>query len=161
MTGDVALYLAIGAGLYALGAIGFLARRNTILMILSAELMLHGVSLTLVTFGHMHATHEGQAFTIFVLTVAACDAGLALSLFLALYQKTRSLDIDVWTELREPDVPSPRRETGPPVSAEPLREFPRLSPAGRPPDLNGDLQETFDSQHSGDRELTLTGHRDE
>jgi NADH-quinone oxidoreductase subunit K len=117
--------------------------------------------LTLVTFGHMHATHEGQAFTIFVLTVAACDAGLALSLFLALYQKTRSLDIDVWTQLREPDVPPPRLETAPPLSSEPLRELPRLSPAGRPPVIDDDLLETLDSQPISDKELTLAGHRDE
>ena len=77
-------------------------------MMLSAELMLHGVSLTLVTFGRMHHNLEGQAFTIFILTVAACEAGLALSLILALYQKSKSLDVEFWTELREPDLPSPR-----------------------------------------------------
>jgi len=75
---EVERYLAVGAALFALGALGFLTRRNLILMILSAELMLHGVSLTLVTFGRMHHSQEGQAFTIFILTVAACEAGFAL-----------------------------------------------------------------------------------
>ncbi|MFM7867830.1 MAG: NADH-quinone oxidoreductase subunit K, partial [Planctomycetaceae bacterium] len=41
----------VAAGLFVLGAIGFLTRRNLILLVLSAELMLHGVSLSLVTFG--------------------------------------------------------------------------------------------------------------
>ena len=77
-------------------------------MMLSAELMLHGVSLTLVTFGRMHHNLEGQAFTIFILTVAACEAGLALSLILALYQKSKSLDVEFWSELREADLPPPR-----------------------------------------------------
>ena len=75
---EVERYLAVGAALFVLGALGFLTRRNLILMILSSELMLHGVSLTLVTFGRMHHSQEGQAFTIFILTVAACEAGLAL-----------------------------------------------------------------------------------
>ena len=79
-------------------------------MILSAEMMLHGVSLTLVTFGRMHHSLEGQAFTIFILTVAACEAGLALSLILALYQKSKSLDVELWTDLREPDLPPPMVE---------------------------------------------------
>ena len=99
--------LMVAAGLFVLGAIGFLTRRNLILLVLSAELMLHGVSLSLVTFGKIHQNQEGQAFTIFVLTVAACEAGLALSLVLALYRQTHSLDIRLWSELREFDVPSP------------------------------------------------------
>ena len=46
--------LMVAAGLFVLGAIGFLTRRNLILLVLSAELMLHGVSLSLVTFGKIH-----------------------------------------------------------------------------------------------------------
>ena len=66
-------------------------------------------NLTLVTFGRMHHSLEGQAFTIFILTVAACEAGLALSLILALYQTTKSLDVDLWSSLREADLPPPPR----------------------------------------------------
>ena len=87
MNGDFNAYLAVGAVLFVLGAIGFVTRRNLILMMLSAELMLHGVSLTLVAFGRMHGRMEGQAFTVFMLTVAACEAGLSLSIILSLYQR--------------------------------------------------------------------------
>jgi NADH-quinone oxidoreductase subunit K len=138
MSGEVQRFLAVGAVLFVLGALGFFTRRNLILMILSAELMLHGVSLTLVTFGRMHGTFQGQAFTIFILTVAACEAGLALSLILALYQKSKSLDIDFWTDLREPELTSPRAAEL--AEQQAFREppsiyFPRLTPAGRQPDL--------------------------
>ncbi|MEZ6062930.1 MAG: NADH-quinone oxidoreductase subunit NuoK [Planctomycetaceae bacterium] len=140
MTHDAEQFLLIGAGLFVLGTIGFITRRNLIVMILSAEMMLHGVSLTLVTFGHMHRNFEGQAFTIFSLTIAACEAGLALSLVLALYRQSHSLDIRNWTGLRDPDTT--------PVSASaaeadrnfemdsepgPLRVEPRLTPAGSVP----------------------------
>lgn len=142
MTGDVERYLAVGAVLFVLGALGFFTRRNLIVMILSAELMLHGVSLTLVTFSRVHHNFEGQAFTIFILTVAACEAGLALSLILALYQKAKSLDIDFWTELREADRPSPRLAAAAKARTlveVPPMEFPRLTPAGGMPDLGGDM----------------------
>jgi NADH-quinone oxidoreductase subunit K len=135
--GDVESYLAVGAVLFVLGAIGFFTRRNLIVMILSAELMLHGVSLTLVTFGRLHNTFEGQSFTIFILTVAACEAGLALSLVLAIYQKSKSLDIEFWTELREPDLPPPMlaEDAGrPPFVPKPPAHFPRLTPAGAVPE---------------------------
>lgn len=50
MTPDYERFLIVGAALFALGAIGFLTRRNLILIVLSAEMMLHGIALTLVTF---------------------------------------------------------------------------------------------------------------
>ena len=131
-------YLAVGAMLFVLGAIGFLTRRNLILMVLSAEMMLHGVSLTLVTFSRVHHNLEGQAFTIFLLTVAACEAGLALALILALYQRSKSLDIDLWTHLRESDVLPPKTmavDASALVAIEELAPLPTLSPAGREPVL--------------------------
>lgn len=136
MTGDVERFLVVGAGLFILGVIGFLTRRNLIIMILSAEMMLHGVSLTMVTFGRHHGTYEGQVFTIFTLTVAACEAGLALALVLNLYRKAHSLDIQVWSRLREPDLPSPVDEGsgGAPLrDRSPYEDLPKLTPAGRMP----------------------------
>jgi NADH-quinone oxidoreductase subunit K len=138
MTGDVERYLAVGALLFVLGALGFFTRRNLIVMMLSAEMMLHGVSLTLVTFGRTHSNLEGQAFTIFILTVAACEAGLALSIILALYRQSNSLDVELWTELREPDLPPPRAADDadePPFVPPAPRQFPRLTPAGAVPDI--------------------------
>ena len=138
MTLEVERYLAVGAALFVLGALGFLTRRNLILIILSAELMLHGVSLTLVTFSRVHHSLEGQAFTIFLLTVSACEAGLALSLILALYQKSKSLDVDLWSELREPELPSPVDDAhGPPPTQPEAQRFPSLTPAGRQPQVSG------------------------
>jgi len=127
--------LMVAGGLFVLGAIGFLTRRNLILLVLSAELMLHGVSLSLVTFGKIHQNHEGQAFTIFVLTVAACEAGLALSLVLALYRQTHSLDIRLWSELREFDTLSPvAADTDSPQTPPSAYDgIPLLTPAGRLP----------------------------
>ena len=132
MTPEDQRFLLVGAGLFILGAIGFLTRRNLILMVLSTELMLHGVSLTLVTFGRIHQTQEGQAFTIFVLTVAACEAGLALSLVLSLYRKSHSLDIQLWSELRESDMPGPELDIVGETQILPdsYENIPKLTPAG-------------------------------
>lgn len=95
-------YLVVGAILFTLGGVGFLTRRNFFLMILSAEMMLQGVSLTLVAFGRYHGNFSGQAFTVFVLTVAACEAAIGLALVLTLYQRRHTLDISVWKQLGEP-----------------------------------------------------------
>jgi NADH-quinone oxidoreductase subunit K len=129
-------YLAVAAMLFVLGAIGFLTRRNLIVIVLSAEMTLHGVALTLVTFSRVHHNLDGQAFTIFVLTVAACEAGLALALILALYQKSSSLDVDIWTNLREPDFLPPKSDDREAVQLMEIEEeepLPTLTPAGREP----------------------------
>ncbi len=136
MTGEVERYLAVAAGLFILGAIGFLTRRNLILIFLSVELMMHGVGLTFVTFGKLHLTNEGQVMNVLALTVAACEAGLALALILALFQMSSSLDVELWSDLREEDLPAPVSPSdfeGVPDSEH--QEFPKLTPAGRAPVL--------------------------
>jgi NADH-quinone oxidoreductase subunit K len=129
-------YLAIGAILFALGLIGFLSRRNLIVMFLSAELMLQGVAVNLVAFSRFHGNLHGQVFTLFVIAVAACEAGIALALFLMLYRRKRSLDVSVWQALREPGL---EELTDPePLPVEPREEpLPQLPPAGVEPAREG------------------------
>ncbi len=130
-------YLVVGAVLFVLGAIGFLTRRNLIMMALSAEMMLHGVSLNLVAFSRLHGNNQGQAFAVFIVTVAACEAGVALALFVALYQRKHTLDANAWRELAEeglaPDKGGEEPSIAPVLPAP--HEYPRLTPAGRVPDV--------------------------
>ncbi len=76
-----------------------------IVMFLSAEMMLQGVALTLVGFGRYHGNWTGQVFTIVILTVAACEASIALALILILFNRKSSLDVSLWQEIREPGQP--------------------------------------------------------
>ncbi len=99
-------YLVVGAVLFALGMLGFLSRRNLIVMFLSVEMMLQGVALSLVGFGRYHGTFTGQVFTIVILTVAACEASIALALIVILYNQTSSLDVTLWQDIREADAPA-------------------------------------------------------
>jgi NADH-quinone oxidoreductase subunit K len=130
-------YLTLGAALFALGAIGFLARRNLIIMFLSVEMMLQGVALTLVGFGRYHGTWAGQVFTIIILTVAASEAAIALALILILYNRRESLDVSLWNEIHEPDLPRIVEEL--PAEAEPVEveagpeSYPELTPSGIEP----------------------------
>src|SRR5437762_10022840 len=125
-------YLVVGAILFALGLVGFAARRNMIVMFLCAEMMLQGVALNLVAFARYHGNLGGQVLTLFILTVAACEAAIALVLVLMLYRKKRTLDVSVWQELREPDQePIEDEEPLPPAPQEPA--WPHLPPSGTEP----------------------------
>jgi NADH-quinone oxidoreductase subunit K len=129
-------YLTVGAALVALGMLGFLARRNLIVMFLSAEMMLQGTALTLVGFGRYHGNWTGQVFTIVILTVAACEAAVALALILVLFNRRTSLDVTLWQEIREPGLPAvvEPAEEAESIEPEPGPEtYPHLTPAGIEP----------------------------
>ena len=125
-------YLAVGAILFCLGLVGFMTRRNLIVMFLSAELMLQGVALNFVAFSRHHGNLHGQVFTLFVIAVAACEAGVALALFLMLYRRARSVDVSLWQALREPGLP-PVTDPEPLPAEPPEAPLPHLPPAGAEP----------------------------
>jgi NADH-quinone oxidoreductase subunit K len=132
MTVPLSHYLAVGAALFVLGAVGLLTRRNLIIIFLSAEMMLQGVALNLIAFARDRGNLHGQVFALFIITVAACEAGVALALILTLYRARRSLDVSLWQDLREAgqEQTVDAEPLPPPAPEEPL---PTLTPAGRVP----------------------------
>jgi len=92
-------YLAVGAIMFVIGLIGFLSRRNLIVLFLCTELMFQGVTINLIAFSRYHANLAGQAFVIFVLVIAAAEASLALALVVLLFRRRNTLDADAWKEL--------------------------------------------------------------
>lgn len=125
-------YLVVGGILFALGMVGFLARRNMIIMFLSAEMMLQGVAINFVAFARYRGNLQGQAFVLFILMVAACEAAIALALILMLYRRHSSLDVSVWQELREAELERTEDEEALPTPPAGER-LPTLTPAGKEP----------------------------
>jgi NADH-quinone oxidoreductase subunit K len=93
-------YVIVGAVLFALGLVGFLARRNLIVIFLCTEVMFQGVVLNAVAFARLHHHLEGQAYALFLLVIAAVEAGLALGLVMLLYRRRDTLDADTWSLMR-------------------------------------------------------------
>lgn len=127
-------YLAVAAALFGIGLVGFLTRRNLITMFLCAEMMLQGVAINFCAFARYHGNLQGQVFVLFIVTVAACEAGIALALILMLYRRGKTLDVSEWQTLRERGVP-PTVDADPlPPSVSDAEDDVRLTPAGvRPP----------------------------
>jgi NADH-quinone oxidoreductase subunit K len=128
-------YLIVGALLFGIGLIGFLSRRNMIIMFLAVEMMLQGVSVSLVAWGRFHNDFAGQMLVLFIIAVAACEAAIALALILMLYRRRGSLDIAIWHQLREDTVPPFVDHELPEDTAEPTPEWPKLTPAGPEPEV--------------------------
>ena len=97
----LAHYLVVSAVLFALGLIGFLTRRNMIVMFLCTELMFQAAAIAMIAFGRYHYDLSGQVFVIFILTIAAAEAALALALVVLLYRRKETLSAEAWSELAE------------------------------------------------------------
>ena len=93
-------YMALAVVLFCIGVCGFLTRRNIIMMLLSLELMLNGVNLNLGALSHYLDSVRGQAFTFFIITVAACEAAIGLGIAIALYRSRKAVHVDTITELK-------------------------------------------------------------
>jgi NADH-quinone oxidoreductase subunit K len=89
---------AAGARVY-----GVLARRNAVLVLIGLELILNAANLLLVTFDAAYGDvlHSGQVLTIFVVTVAAAEVGVALAVLLLLFRRRGDVDLQQARDLAE------------------------------------------------------------
>jgi NADH-quinone oxidoreductase subunit K len=103
-----------------------------IVMFLCAEMMLQGVSISLVAWSRFHNDWGGQMLTVFIITVAACEAAIALALLLMVVRTTETLDMASLHQLREDNQPAFVDLEVPEETAE-EQIWPTLTPAGIEP----------------------------
>jgi NADH-quinone oxidoreductase subunit K len=96
-------YLIVSALLFGIGAFGFLARRNAILMLISIELMLNSVNLSLVAFNAYRPTdaNPGAVFALMIMAVAAAEATVGLALVIAIIRTRQTAEVDQYSDLKE------------------------------------------------------------
>jgi NADH-quinone oxidoreductase subunit K len=92
--------LGLSAVLFGIGLIGFLGRRNIILMLVSVEIMLNAVNVSLAAFSYQLQDVRGQIIALFVIAVAAAEAAVGLGLVIALSRTRPGLNVDDLTQLR-------------------------------------------------------------
>ena len=92
--------IGLSAVLFGIGAFGFLARRNIILMFISVEVMLNAVNLSLVGFSRHLEDPRGQILALFVIAVAAAEAGVGLGLIIALNRNKPGAGVANLTQLK-------------------------------------------------------------
>ena len=96
---ELAHFQVLGAGLFAIGIYGVLARRSAVLILMSIELMLNAVNVNLIGFAAFSPFSEahralGQVLIIFVITIAAAELALAVAIILRLYRNRSSVNVD-------------------------------------------------------------------
>ena len=103
MSHSLDAYLILSILLFGIGMFGFLARRNAIAMLMSIEIMLNTVNLTIIAFGAFTPDLSEQASTIalFVIAVAAGEATVGLAIVIAIYRNRRTPLVDEYASMRE------------------------------------------------------------
>jgi NADH-quinone oxidoreductase subunit K len=96
----VGAYLGLSAILFAIGLIGFLSRRNLILMLVSLEIMLNAVNVNFAAFSHYLLEERGQILALFVIAVAAAEAAIGLGLVIALSRNRPGINVENLTQLK-------------------------------------------------------------
>ena len=96
-------YLVLSSLLFAIGMFGFLARRNAISMLMSIELMLNGVNLSIVAFGSFVSSlaNSGSVIALMVMAVAAAEATVGLAIIIAIFRNKRTPLVDEYDAMRQ------------------------------------------------------------
>ncbi len=94
--------LFLSTGLFFIGMYGMLTRRNVITLLMSIELILNSVNINFVAFNkYLYPEKlEGLFFTIFIITIAAAEAAVAIAIIINLYRSHQSIDVDEVNELK-------------------------------------------------------------
>jgi NADH-quinone oxidoreductase subunit K len=95
-TVPISAYLALALILFCIGLYGALTKRNTVIVLISIELMLNAVNINLVAFSKLGVVPSinGQIFALFTMAVAAAEAAIGLAILIALYRNRKTVNID-------------------------------------------------------------------
>jgi NADH-quinone oxidoreductase subunit K len=100
MTPSLDAYVMLSAALFAVGFLGVLVRRNTLVVYMCLELMLVAATLALVAFSRFNGTEDGDVFVFFILTVAAAEVAVGLAIIVALFRARQTVQVDRLNSLR-------------------------------------------------------------
>ncbi|MFP4156427.1 MAG: NADH-quinone oxidoreductase subunit NuoK [Opitutales bacterium] len=94
MTVGLNAFILVAGSLFAIGLLGVLLRKNTLVIYMSLELMLNAVNLALVAFSRYNGTMDGNLFVFFIITVAAAEVAVGLAIIVALFRRRQTVMVD-------------------------------------------------------------------
>ena len=94
-------YLVLGAALFIISLLGMIInRQNIIALLMCVELMLLAVNTNFIAFSNYYSSTTGQIFVFFVLAVAAAESAIGLAIFVLMYRKRNTVDLDAMAQLK-------------------------------------------------------------
>ena len=87
-------YIALSALIFMIGAVGVVARRNPLVMLMSIELMWNAANLAFIAYARAYLNNAGHVFAFLVVTVAAAEAAIGLAIVVAVFRRAETVDVD-------------------------------------------------------------------
>ena len=94
MTVGLNAFILVAGLLFAIGLLGVLLRKNTLVIYMSLELMLNAVNLALIAFSRYNGSMDGNLFVFFIITVAAAEVAVGLAIIVALFRRRQTVMVD-------------------------------------------------------------------
>jgi NADH-quinone oxidoreductase subunit K len=94
-------YLVLAAVLFLTGMVGFVVRRNALVMLMCIELMLCAVNIVFVAFSRLHGDAGGHVFVLMNFAVAAAEAAIGLAILVEIFRRRRTVNVDDLKALME------------------------------------------------------------
>ncbi len=91
---ETQLVLIVSATIFCIGAVGFIIRKNPLIMLMSVELMLNAVNFLLIGYSKFLHSLDGQIFALMIMTVAAAEVVVGLAIILTIFRTRRDLNVD-------------------------------------------------------------------
>jgi len=92
--------LSLAVVMFCVGIVGFLLRKNAIVIFMCLELMFNAANLAFITFANHFQLIDGQVIVIFIMTVAAAEVAVGLALMVAIFRTKHTVDIDQLNSLK-------------------------------------------------------------
>lgn len=93
-------YIALSALIFMIGAVGVVARRNPLIMLMGIELMWNAANLAFIAYARAYLNNAGHIFAFLVITVAAAEAAIALAIVVVVFRRSETVDVDTVSELK-------------------------------------------------------------
>ena len=94
-------YLLLAAAVFLTGMVGFIVRRNAIIMMMCVELMLASTNIVFAAFAREHGDGGGHVFVLMNFAVAAAEAAIGLAILVEIFRRRRTVNVDDLTSLME------------------------------------------------------------
>ncbi|MCH1625154.1 NADH-quinone oxidoreductase subunit NuoK [Fredinandcohnia quinoae] len=96
-------YLLLALILFCIGLYGVLTKRNTVIVLISAELMLNAANINFVAFSKygVNPNITGQIFSLFAIAIAAAEVAVGLAILMALYRNRRTVNVDEMDTMKQ------------------------------------------------------------
>ncbi len=92
--------LVLAGILFCVGVVGFLIRKNAIVILMSLELMFNAANLLFITFANYFNNLDGQVIVIFIMTTAAAEVAVGLALIVNIFKSKNTISVDDMNQLK-------------------------------------------------------------